>query len=71
MDADVIKTYVELGVGVGIVASMAFDDRRDHQLRAIDARHLFAINTTRVAVQARGVPARLRVTTSSRPSRRR
>ena len=29
MDADVIKTYVELGMGVGIVASMAFDEARD------------------------------------------
>lgn len=51
MDADVIKTYVELGLGVGIVASIAFDEERDTALRAIDARHLFAINTTNVAVR--------------------
>jgi LysR family cys regulon transcriptional activator len=51
MDADVIKTYVELGLGVGIIASMAFDERRDDALRAIDARHLFASNMTRVAVR--------------------
>jgi LysR family cys regulon transcriptional activator len=51
MDADVIKTYVELGLGVGIVASIAFDDERDTMLRAIDARHLFAINTTHVGVR--------------------
>jgi LysR family transcriptional regulator, cys regulon transcriptional activator len=51
MDADVIKTYVELGIGVGIIASMAFDDARDTQLRAIEARHLFASNTTRVALK--------------------
>ncbi len=51
MDADVIKTYVELGMGVGIIASMAFDDARDAALRAIDARHLFASNMTRVAVR--------------------
>jgi len=51
MDADVIKTYVELGVGVGVVASVAFDERRDQHLVALDARHLFAINTTRVAVK--------------------
>ena len=38
MDADVIKTYVELGMGVGIVASIAFDDERDRTLRACDAR---------------------------------
>ncbi len=51
MDADVIKTYVELGMGVGIIASMAFDETRDAQLHAIDARHLFASNMTRVAVR--------------------
>jgi LysR family cys regulon transcriptional activator len=51
MDADVIKTYVGLGMGVGIVASIAFDDERDRPLHAIDARHLFAINTTSVAVR--------------------
>jgi LysR family cys regulon transcriptional activator len=49
MDADVIKTYVELGMGVGIIASIAFDEARDSQLRAIDARHLFASNMTRLA----------------------
>jgi LysR family cys regulon transcriptional activator len=54
MDADVIKTYVELGLGVGIVAAIAFDEQRDATLRAIDARHLFAINTTNVGVR-RGV----------------
>jgi LysR family cys regulon transcriptional activator len=51
MDADVIKTYVELGLGVGIVAAIAFDDQRDAHLRAIDARHLFAANMTRLAVR--------------------
>jgi LysR family cys regulon transcriptional activator len=51
MDADVIKTYVELGMGVGIIASMAFDETRDAQLHAVDARHLFASNMTRVAVR--------------------
>jgi LysR family cys regulon transcriptional activator len=51
MDADVIKTYVELGMGVGIIASMAVDEARDGALVAIDARHLFASNTTRVAVR--------------------
>ena len=49
MDADVIKTYVELGMGVGVVASIAFDPDRDRNLRAIDAGHLFAINMTRLA----------------------
>ncbi len=51
MDADVIKTYVGLGIGVGVIASMAFDEARDGDLFAIDARHLFATNTTRVAVK--------------------
>jgi LysR family transcriptional regulator, cys regulon transcriptional activator len=51
MDADVIKTYVGLGLGVGIVASIAFDDERDRDLRAIDARHLFELNLTKLAVR--------------------
>jgi LysR family cys regulon transcriptional activator len=51
MDADVIKTYVELGLGVGIVASIAFDEERDRHIAAIDARHLFAANMTRLAVR--------------------
>jgi LysR family cys regulon transcriptional activator len=51
MDADVIKTYVELGMGVGIVASIAFDPERDRALRAIDARHLFEVNVTRLAIR--------------------
>jgi LysR family cys regulon transcriptional activator len=51
LDSDVIKTYVELGLGVGIVASMAFDSRRDHGLRMLEASHLFAPNMTRVALR--------------------
>jgi LysR family cys regulon transcriptional activator len=51
MDADVIKTYVELGMGVGIVASIAFDPERDRTLRALDARHLFEVNLTRLAIR--------------------
>jgi len=51
MDADVIKTYAELGMGVGIVASIAYDPERDRQLRAIDARDLFEVNLTRLAVR--------------------
>ena len=50
-DADVIKTYVELGLGVGIMASMAFDAKRDRQLRCIDAAHLFASSTTRLGIK--------------------
>ena len=44
-DADVIQTYVRLGLGVGIVAHMAFHDD-DPDLVAIDASHLFAAHTT-------------------------
>ncbi len=51
MDADVIKTYVELEMGVGIVASIAFDEDRDKHLHAIDAGHLFHINTTRLGLR--------------------
>ena len=51
MDADVIKTYVELGLGVGIVASIAFDEARDTNLHAIDAGHLFAVNLTKLAIR--------------------
>jgi LysR family transcriptional regulator, cys regulon transcriptional activator len=51
MDSDVIKQYVALGMGVGIVASMAFDHGRDKGLRAVEASHLFAANTTRLAVR--------------------
>lgn len=51
LDADVIKTYVELGLGVGIVASIAYDETRDRALRARDAGHLFAVNMTRLALR--------------------
>jgi LysR family cys regulon transcriptional activator len=54
MDADVIKTYVDLGLGVGIVASIAFDEQRDVGLRSVDARQIFAINTTNVGVRRGG-----------------
>lgn len=51
MDADVIKTYVALEMGVGIVASVALDEARDTHLRVIDAGHLFEINTTRLGIR--------------------
>jgi LysR family transcriptional regulator, cys regulon transcriptional activator len=50
-DADVIKTYVELGLGVGIMAKMAFDAHRDRHLRAIDASHLFPSSMTRLGIK--------------------
>src|SRR3954469_655886 len=51
LDSDVIKTYVELGLGVGILAKMAFDPKRDAMLRAIDASHLFESSTTRLGIK--------------------
>jgi LysR family cys regulon transcriptional activator len=51
VDADVIKRYVELGVGVGIIAKMAFDAARDTALRLIDVGHLFEPSMTRIAVR--------------------
>jgi LysR family cys regulon transcriptional activator len=51
IDADVIKTYVELGLGVGIIAGMAYDAERDKGLRAIPVGHLFGTNVSRVALK--------------------
>jgi hypothetical protein len=51
MDSDVIQQYVALGMGVGIVASMAIGPNSNQNLKAIPADHLFAPNTTRVAVR--------------------
>ncbi|HEY5896923.1 MAG TPA: HTH-type transcriptional regulator CysB [Burkholderiales bacterium] len=51
LDSDVIKTYVELGLGVGILAKIAFDPSRDRGLRAIDASHLFESSTTRLGIK--------------------
>jgi LysR family cys regulon transcriptional activator len=54
LDADVIKTYVELGMGVGIVAQMAWDPRKDTAFERLDASHLFQQATTRLAMR-RGI----------------
>ena len=51
VDSDVIKTYVELGLGVGIIAEMAFDPVRDVTLAAVAAGHLFEGNTTRLGIR--------------------
>ncbi|KAF5291644.1 hypothetical protein FQR65_LT20450 [Abscondita terminalis] len=50
LDADVIKTYVELGMGVGIVNDVAYDTERDHRLKQIDT-DIFGLNTTWIAVR--------------------
>lgn len=47
-DADVIKTYVRLGIGIGVLASMAVDSEHDSDLVAIDASHLFSPSTTKI-----------------------
>jgi LysR family cys regulon transcriptional activator len=51
IDTDVIKAYVELGLGIAIVAELSYDRKRDRGLRAIDARHLFEPNTIHLAVR--------------------
>jgi LysR family cys regulon transcriptional activator len=51
LDSDVIKTYVSLGLGLGIIASMAFDPVRDVGLQALDVAHLFGSNTTRIGLR--------------------
>jgi LysR family cys regulon transcriptional activator len=54
LDADVIKTYVALGMGAGIIAQMAYDPEQDPGFEMLDASHLFAASTTRLALR-RGV----------------
>jgi LysR family cys regulon transcriptional activator len=51
IDADVIKTYVELGLGIGILAKMAYIPERDKRLAMIEADHLFKPSTTRIALR--------------------
>ncbi len=48
VDADVIKTYVRLGLGVGIVATLAFDPQNDVGLTALNADHLFDYSVTKI-----------------------
>jgi LysR family transcriptional regulator, cys regulon transcriptional activator len=54
VDADVIKTYVRLGLGIGIVANMAFDERFDKDLVRLPADHLFEPSTTHIGFR-RGI----------------
>ncbi|RLA23026.1 MAG: HTH-type transcriptional regulator CysB [Gammaproteobacteria bacterium] len=51
VDADVIKTYVKLGLGVGIIAKMAYDPEVDKDLIALDASHLFGSSVTKIAIR--------------------
>jgi LysR family cys regulon transcriptional activator len=51
IDADVIKTYVELELGIGIIASMAYLEDKDRELTILPASHLFPKSTTVIAVR--------------------
>jgi LysR family transcriptional regulator, cys regulon transcriptional activator len=51
IDADVIKTYVSLGLGIGLLANMAYDKVRDANLAMIDASHLFPPSTTYLGIR--------------------
>lgn len=51
LDADVIKTYVELGLGIGIIASMAYQKERDTNLTLIHSANSFSSNTTSIAIR--------------------
>ena len=51
VDSDVIKTYVELGLGIGIMAQMAYDPTRDPALGVVNAAHLFEPSTTYLALR--------------------
>jgi len=48
-DTDVIKTYVRLGMGVGLIAGMAYDPEIDHDLVVRDLAHLIPISSTKIA----------------------
>jgi LysR family cys regulon transcriptional activator len=49
LDSDVIKSYVSLGLGVGIISARAFRKGKDEGLIALDCAHLFPAQTTRLA----------------------
>ncbi|AGS07018.1 CysB family HTH-type transcriptional regulator [Candidatus Profftella armatura] len=51
INSDIIKTYVELRMGIGIIASIAFDSNRDKNLRSISASHLFGTTISRVIIK--------------------
>lgn len=56
LDSDVIKTYVRLGLGVGLIASVAYDPLIDDTLVARECGHLFGRRTTRIALARRSMP---------------
>jgi LysR family cys regulon transcriptional activator len=54
LDSDVIKTYVRAGLGVGLLAQIAYDKNKDKDLQLIEAAHLFEPNTTWIGVRRGG-----------------
>lgn len=55
-DADLMKTYVKLGFGIAVVGEIAFDPKTDHDLRAVQVRHLFPPNQIHIGLnQARAL----------------
>ena len=53
IDSDVIKKYVEMDLGIGILARMAYDPAEDRKLGMVDAAHLFESSTTRIGLRKR------------------
>jgi LysR family transcriptional regulator, cys regulon transcriptional activator len=51
MDSDVLKTYVQLGIGIGLLAEMAYDPKADHAIGAVSASHLFRESVTKIALK--------------------
>ena len=49
LDSDVIKSYVSLGLGVGVISSRAYREGKEDGLVALDCSHLFPVQTTRLA----------------------
>lgn len=52
IDSDVIKTYVAMGLGIGLIAGMAYDQDSDAKIGAVDASHLFESSTTRIGIRS-------------------
>lgn len=61
IDADVSKAYVEMGLGIAILASVSFEAKRDRGVRRIDARHLFAPSLLNVVIRPQGYLRRFAV----------
>lgn len=51
IDADVVKSYVELGLGVAVLLAVAYEPERDRALRVLDAAHLFAPTTPQIVLR--------------------